>query len=98
MFVATATCASTPNEIKAGTVIRDVLPVTTLTLLVKKKMMARMNSLMSGTRHLIKAVPHLKRMRNRQVARTGHFTHCALASEKEVQQVDCEASENAPTI
>jgi hypothetical protein len=42
MFVATATCGSTPNPIKTGTVIRDVLPVTTLTLLVRKKMVQMM--------------------------------------------------------
>jgi hypothetical protein len=60
MFVATATCGSTPNAMRTGTVMRDVLPVTTLMLLVRKKTAATMKSLASGTRHLIKAASYLR--------------------------------------
>lgn len=49
MFVATATCGSTPNAIITGTVMRDVLPVTTLMTLVTKKTAARMASFDAAT-------------------------------------------------
>jgi hypothetical protein len=49
IFVATAMCGSTPRAIMAGTVMRDVLPVTTLTRLVRKKMATRMASFVAGT-------------------------------------------------
>jgi hypothetical protein len=49
MFVATATCGSIPSSIITGTVIRDVLPVTTLITLVKKKMATRISNLLAGT-------------------------------------------------
>ena len=41
MFVAIADLGSIPNSIIAGTVISEVLPVTTLTTLVRKKMLTR---------------------------------------------------------
>jgi len=41
MFVATAERGSIPNWIIAVTVMREVLPVTTLTMLVTKKMTIR---------------------------------------------------------
>jgi hypothetical protein len=44
MFVAIATCGSIPKEIMTGTVIREVLPVTTLTTLVRKKTATRTRS------------------------------------------------------
>jgi hypothetical protein len=50
MFVATAVCASIPILIITGTVMRDVLPVTTLTMLVRKKTAIRMASFGAGTR------------------------------------------------
>ena len=37
MFVAIAMCGSIPKAIMTGTVMREVLPVTTLTMLVRKK-------------------------------------------------------------
>lgn len=37
MLVATADLGSMPNWSMAGTVMREVLPVTTLTMLVRKK-------------------------------------------------------------
>jgi hypothetical protein len=49
MFVATATCGSIPNSIITGTVIKDVLPVTTLIRLVRKKIATRISSLLAGT-------------------------------------------------
>ena len=49
MFVATATCGSIPNSIITGTVMSEVLPVTTLTTLVRKKTMTRMMSFDAGT-------------------------------------------------
>jgi hypothetical protein len=49
MLVATATWASMPRAIITGTVMRDVLPVTTLTTLVKKKTAIRMASFPGGT-------------------------------------------------
>jgi len=48
MFVATATCGSIPIAIISGTVIRDVLPVTTLTTLVRKKIEMRTKDLPSA--------------------------------------------------
>jgi hypothetical protein len=48
MFVATATCGSIPNSIITGTVISDVLPVTTLMRLVKKKIRTRLSNLLAG--------------------------------------------------
>ena len=44
MLVAIATCASIPKAIITGTVIRDVLPVTTLRTLVKKNTAIRTRS------------------------------------------------------
>ena len=49
MFVATATCGSIPNSIRTGTVISEVLPVTTLTMLVSKKIEMRTRSLLVVT-------------------------------------------------
>ena len=49
MFVATATCGSMPNSIITGTVTSEVLPVTTLIKLVRKKIEMRINSLPTGT-------------------------------------------------
>jgi len=49
MFVATATWGSMPNRIMTGTVISDVLPVTTLMRLVKKKTEIRRSIFGSGT-------------------------------------------------
>jgi hypothetical protein len=53
MFVATATCGSIPNWIITGTVIRDVLPVTTLIKLVAKKTAIRTSSFGVGTKGII---------------------------------------------
>jgi hypothetical protein len=50
MFVATATWASMPRAIMTGTVIRDVLPVTTLITLVKKNTAIKTESLAPDTR------------------------------------------------
>jgi hypothetical protein len=50
MFVATATWASMPRAIMTGTVIKDVLPVTTLITLVKKNTAIRTESLAPDTR------------------------------------------------
>jgi hypothetical protein len=50
MLVATATWASMPRAIITGTVIRDVLPVTTLITLVKKKTAIKVKSLVPDTR------------------------------------------------
>ena len=50
MLVATATWASMPKAIITGTVMRDVLPVTTLITLVKKNTMTRVNNLVPVTR------------------------------------------------
>src|ERR1035438_2559484 len=44
MLVAIAMCGSMPRLIIAGTVMRDVLPVTTLRTLVKKKITIRKTS------------------------------------------------------
>jgi len=49
MFVATATWGSMPTAIMTGTVMRDVLPVTTLMTLVRKKTETRMSNLSRGT-------------------------------------------------
>ena len=49
MLVATATCGSIPNAIITGTVMRDVLPVTTLMTLVTKKTAIRIASFEAGT-------------------------------------------------
>jgi hypothetical protein len=49
MFVATAMCGSMPKAIITGTVIREVLPVTTLMTLVRKKTEMRTKSLAKGT-------------------------------------------------
>jgi hypothetical protein len=48
MFVAIATWGSIPNEIMTGTVIREVLPVTTLTMLVRKKTPTKARSFAVG--------------------------------------------------
>jgi hypothetical protein len=48
MFVATATWASMPRAIMTGTVIKDVLPVTTLITLVKKNTATKKESLAGG--------------------------------------------------
>src|ERR1700684_2859867 len=53
MFVATATCGSIPNAIITGTVMRDVLPVTTLMTLVMKKTATRMSDLSRGTPSIV---------------------------------------------
>jgi hypothetical protein len=50
IFVATATWASMPRAIMTGTVIKEVLPVTTLMTLVKKNTAIRTESLAPGTR------------------------------------------------
>jgi hypothetical protein len=50
MFVATATWASMPRAIMMGTVIKEVLPVTTLITLVKKNTAIKTESLAPGTR------------------------------------------------
>jgi hypothetical protein len=50
MFVATATWTSMPRAIMTGTVIKDVLPVTTLTTLVKKNTAIKTESLAPDTR------------------------------------------------
>jgi hypothetical protein len=50
MFVATATWASMPRAIMTGTVIRDVLPVTTLIMLVKKNTAIKTESFAPDTR------------------------------------------------
>ena len=50
MVVATATCASMPRAIMTGTVIKDVLPVTTLITLVKKDTAIKTESLAPDTR------------------------------------------------
>jgi len=50
MFVATATWASMPRAIMTGTVIKDVLPVTTLITLVKKNTAIKRESLAPDTR------------------------------------------------
>jgi hypothetical protein len=50
MFVATATWASMPRAIITGTVIKDVLPVTTLITLVKKNTAIKTESLAPDTR------------------------------------------------
>jgi hypothetical protein len=44
MFVATATRGSMPNWYMAGTVMRELLPVTTPTTLVRKKRASRSRS------------------------------------------------------
>jgi hypothetical protein len=49
MFVATAAWGSIPNWIITGTVISDVLPVTTLITLVRKKTAIRRSSFGIGT-------------------------------------------------
>jgi hypothetical protein len=59
ILVATATWASIPKAIITGTVISDVLPVTTLIRLVRKKIAIRMSRLPTATRHIIKAGLHL---------------------------------------
>jgi hypothetical protein len=48
MFVAIATWVSIPNAIITGTVIREVLPVTTLTRLVTKNTTIRRMNLAPG--------------------------------------------------
>ena len=48
MFVAIAMCASIPKAIMTGTVMRVVLPVTTLTILVRKKTATRVRSFAVG--------------------------------------------------
>ena len=50
MLVATAMWASMPRAIMTGTVIKDVLPVTTLITLVKKNTVTRAKSLVPDTR------------------------------------------------
>ena len=50
MLVATATWASMPRAIITGTVMRDVLPVTTLITLVRKNTVTRVKSLATDTR------------------------------------------------
>jgi len=50
MLVVTARWGSMPNAINAGTVMRDVLPVTTLMTLVKKKTALRMTSFSGDTK------------------------------------------------
>jgi len=50
MFVATATWASMPRAIITGTVIKDVLPVTTLITHVKKNTPIKTASLAPDTR------------------------------------------------
>jgi hypothetical protein len=50
IFVATATWASIPRAIMTGTVIKDVLPVTTLITLVKKNTAIKTESLAPDTR------------------------------------------------
>jgi hypothetical protein len=50
MLVATATWASMPNATITGTVMREVLPVTTLITLVRKNTMTRVKSLAPDTR------------------------------------------------
>jgi hypothetical protein len=50
MFVATATWASMPRAIMTGTVIKDVLPVTTLITLVKKNTATKTESFAPDTR------------------------------------------------
>jgi len=49
MLVAIATWASMPRAIMTGTVMRDVLPVTTLMTLVTKKTTTRVKSLAADT-------------------------------------------------
>jgi hypothetical protein len=49
ILVATATWASIPKPIITGTVIREVLPVTTLSTLVKKNTAIKAKSLAPGT-------------------------------------------------
>jgi hypothetical protein len=53
ILVATAMWTSIPNAIITGTVIRDVLPVTTLTALVRKNTAIRMQSLEADTENMI---------------------------------------------
>jgi hypothetical protein len=50
MLVATATWASMPRAIITGTVMREVLPVTTLITLVKKNTAIKVDSLAPDTR------------------------------------------------
>jgi hypothetical protein len=50
MLVATATWASMPKAIITGTVMRDVLPVTTLITLVRKNTVTRVKILAPDTR------------------------------------------------
>jgi hypothetical protein len=50
MLVAIATWASMPKAIITGTVMRDVLPVTTLITLVKENTAIRVKSLAPDTR------------------------------------------------
>jgi hypothetical protein len=50
IFVATAKWASMPRAIITGTVIKEVLPVTTLMTLVKKKTAIKTQSLAPDTR------------------------------------------------
>ena len=49
MFVATATCGSIPTAIIVGTVMSDVLPVTTLMSAVRKKTTTSRMSFDGGT-------------------------------------------------
>jgi hypothetical protein len=53
MFVAIATCSSIPKAIITGTVIRDVLPVATLMMLVRKKTITRASSCAVGIAPII---------------------------------------------
>jgi hypothetical protein len=59
ILVAIATCGSIPKAIITGTVIREVLPVTTLTMLVRKKTPTKIRIFAVGMVEIIRESPRV---------------------------------------